>query len=231
VKLLLGLLEQSKNSLNRIAKKLPLPEKQSVFDIGNSFADLSNRLDELLQMTSLITSAKSKIKPGRVALKSKVIKVLKVFELITKKYEIDVDYSNVANNIVIKNILEAELYSILLNVLSNSIKAVLAGGNQKEIKIIALSHSFGTKIVICDSGVGLDESRFEEVFIPFVSDPDGKLYDNLEKRINPEDSMIVGTGSGLGLGIVNEIVNARGGKIKFVRPNENWSTIIELELP
>jgi hypothetical protein len=40
------------------------------------------------------------------------------------------------------------------------------------------------------------------VFTPFIADPEGRLYENLESRMNPEDKLIVGTGSGLGLGIV-----------------------------
>jgi signal transduction histidine kinase len=230
VKSLLGLLESSKNSLNRIAKTLSGDQKQTVYDIGEDFTDLNHRLEELLQLTSLISTDKTKTKPGRVALKSKILKVEKVFELITKKYDIDIDHTGVPNNIVIKKILEAELYSILLNILSNSIKAVIAKGRKKRIEISAESQNGYIVISIKDSGVGLNSERFKEVFTPFVSDPDGKLYQNLEKRINPEDNMIVGTGSGLGLGIVKEIVDAHGGSIRFKTPENKWSSEIEIKL-
>ena len=232
VKSLLGLLEQSKNSLQLIAAKLPKSEQVTITEMGQDFEDLNTRLEELLQMTSLISSsAKSKLKPGTVALKPKIRKVEKVFELITQKYEIDINYDDVQNNIVIKNTLEAELYSVLLNVLSNSIKAVIAGGRNKAIKISADRNAGFTEIYIQDSGVGLSENRFSEVFIPFVSDPDGKLYENLEARLNPEDNMIVGTGSGLGLGIVNEIVKAKGGSVAFQKPEEGWVTQLLIKLP
>ena len=230
VKALLALLETSKNSLNLIARQLSGNQKEKVNKIGDDFTDLNHRLEELLQLTSLISTDKTKTKPGRVALKSKVIRVEKVFELITKKYDIDIDHSEVPNNIIIKKILEAELYSVLLNVMSNSIKAVIAKGRKKKIKISAETQNGETKIIIRDSGIGLDSSRFKEVFTPFVSDPDGKLYQNLEKRINPEDNVIVGTGSGLGLGIVKEIVDAHGGNIRFKIPEKNWSSEIEIRL-
>jgi signal transduction histidine kinase len=77
----------------------------------------------------------------------------------------------------------------------------------------------------------LEEERFSEVFIPFVSDPDGRLYENLEARLNPEDNMIVGTGSGLGLGIVNEIVKAKGGTVVFQQPDKGWATQLQIKLP
>jgi signal transduction histidine kinase len=87
------------------------------------------------------------------------------------------------------------------------------------------------EIVIQDSGIGLAEGRFREVFLPFVSDPDGILYENLEARLNPEDNIIVGTGSGLGLGIVNEIVKAKGGSVSFRQPDSGWATKLQILLP
>jgi signal transduction histidine kinase len=232
VKSLLGLLEQSKNSLKIIAKTLPEHHKSRIGEMEHDFEELNTRLEELLQMTSLIsTSAKSKLKPGNIALKVKVKKVEKVFELITQKYDIIIDHEDIPNNLVIKNILEAELYSILLNVISNSIKAVIAKGGQKKISISAQRMQEMNEIVIQDSGIGLAEGRFREVFLPFVSDPDGILYENLEARLNPEDNIIVGTGSGLGLGIVNEIVKAKGGSVSFRQPDSGWATKLQILLP
>ena len=232
IKSLLGLLEQSKNSLNIMASKLPIDESNLIKEIGGEFEDLNSRLGELLQMTSLISSStRSKLKPGNVALKPKIKKVEKVFELISVKYNIEINYEDVPNNIVIKDILEAELYSILLNVLSNSIKAVIAKGKDKMIQISAFRKMGMNEIIIRDTGIGLTNKRFKEVFVPFVSDPDGLLYENLEAHLNPEDNIIVGSGSGLGLGIVNEIVNAKGGEVAFKNPDKGWSTQLNIVLP
>jgi signal transduction histidine kinase len=232
VKSLLGLLEQSKNSLTLMAKSLSMPKHQrKVNEIASSFTELKDRLEELLQLTSLVGSDHRKSKPGQVALRDKIVRVEKVFELITQKYEIDVDYENVPNNIVIKKILEAELYSIFLNVISNSIKSVIAGGKNRIIQISAVKKDGYNVITIRDTGLGLKESNFEEVFIPFIADPEGKLYSNLDSRLNPEDNLIVGTGSGLGLGIVREIVNAHEGSVEFVKPQKNWSAELVIKLP
>ncbi len=230
VKSLLGMLEESKNSLEGVAKSLEGNEKEEVLRVANNFKELNIRLTELLQLTSLLGSDKSRAKPGRVALKSKLKKVEKVFELITSKYNINIDYSGVPNNVVVKKYLEAEVYSILLNLISNSIKAVIAGGKRKEIQIDASSSNGVASITIRDSGIGLSPEKFKEVFAPFIADPEGKLYINLEEQLNPEDNMIVGTGSGLGLGIVREIVRAHGGNISFIKPQNGWSTELELQL-
>lgn len=232
VKSLLGLFEQSKNSLELIAEKLSGSERDSIFEMSSSFEELNTRLEQLLQMTNLLSSSsKAKQKPGRIALKPKIKKVEKVFELVIHKYEIEIDYEEIPNNIVLQEFLEAELYSILLNVMSNSIKAVIANGGERNIKFSAKKVSGNTEILIQDSGIGLDPQRFDEVFIPFISDPDGDMYKNLEDRLNPEDNMIVGTGSGLGLGIVNEIVKSKGGEIGFQKTKGKWSTQLLIKLP
>ena len=230
VKSLLGLLETSKNTLFRIANTESKLQKDEIISIGENFNDLKERLDELLQLTTIISTNKGISKPGQVALRSKIERVEKVFQLILNKYEIKVDYSQIKNNVVVKKILEAELYSILLNVMSNSIKAVIANGPVKSIEFNALVESDETIIVVKDTGIGLSEDQFDEVFTPFVSDPEGKLYLSLENKINPEDSSIVGIGSGLGLGIVKEIVMAHEGQIRFIKPEKPWSTKLEIRL-
>ncbi len=231
VKSLLGVLEQSKNSLKLLSNKLPGQQRKEVENINTKFVDLKDRLVELLNLTSLVGRDNRKIKPTNVAILERIKKVEKVFELITHKYEIIIDYSSVPNNIVFKNILEAEVYSIFLNLLSNSIKSVIAGGRNRKIKLTAEKKGGINILTIKDTGIGLDPKRFEEVFIPFISDPDGKLYGNLEKRLNPEDNMIVGTGSGLGLGIVKEIVMSKGGSIRFNHPSKDWSAEVEVKIP
>lgn len=231
VKSLLGLLEQSKNSLMLISNKLSSKEKKGVQEITEGFVELQDRLEELLELTSLVGMDQRKARPGQVALKERVIKVEKVFSLITNKYEIDIDYKDIPNNIVIKKILEAELYSILLNIVSNSIKSVIAAGKNRKIQISASNKGGVNIITIRDTGLGLHPSRYEEVFIPFIADPEGKLYSNLEKRLNQEDNAIVGSGSGLGLGIVKEIVKAHDGSVKFVSPKAGWNAEIVIKLP
>lgn len=231
VKSLLGLLEQSKNSLVNIAAKLAPKERNEVLSMTTNFSDLKSRLEDLLAMTSLVGAEQRKAKPGQVALKDKLKKVEKVFALIIKKYKIELIYSDVPNNIVIKNILEAEVYSILLNILSNSIKAVIAGGKNRKIEVTATRTQGSNLIQVRDTGIGMKAENYDEVFIPFISDPTGDLYNNLEKRLNPEDKLIVGSGSGLGLGIVQEIIHAHEGTIKFINPLKGWSTELQIRIP
>jgi signal transduction histidine kinase len=231
VKSLLGLLEQSKNSLTQMATKLPPQQRNDVLAITGTFVDLKDRLEDLLKMTALVGVDQRDAKPGQVALKDKLKKVENVFSLICKKYNIEIDYSDVPNNIALKDILEAEVYSIFLNIFSNSIKSVIAAGKNRKIEVSASRKDGKTIIIVRDSGVGIKPDRYEEIFIPFISDPTGDLYSNLSKRLNPEDKLIVGSGSGLGLGIVREIVLAHEGSVKFVAPSLGWNAELQIEIP
>jgi len=231
VKSLLGVLEQSKNTLKNLAQELLPKQKKTVDDINTQFIDLKDRLNELLNMTSLVGGGSRWAKAGQVALLDRIKKVEKVFELIATKYKITIDYSRIPNNIAFRKILEAEVYSVLLNVMSNSIKSVIAEGGSKKIELSAERENGLNVLTIRDTGIGLAPSQYEAVFTPFISDPEGKLYSNLEKRINPEDNMIIGSGSGLGLGIVKEIILAHGGSIRFKKPSKNWNSELEIKLP
>ena len=231
VKSLLGVLEQSKNSLEILAKELLPKQREEIYDVNERFIDLKNRLVELLGLTTLITKDNRKSKAGQVALLERIKKVERVFDLITNRYQIEIDYSGIPKNMAFKSMLEAEVYSILLNTISNSIKSVIAAGGNKKIQLTAEKSDGMNVLVIRDTGIGLDPTKFEEVFIPFLSDPEGKLYDSLDKHLNPEDNMIVGSGSGLGLGIVNEIINAHGGSVKFIKPSNNWKAELEIKIP
>ncbi len=231
VKSLLGTLEDENVSLMHLAKKLSTNDAKIVEEIRVELRETKERLSDLLKMTSLIGTDSRNLKPGQLALAEKLAKAVKCYQLIIKSYDISLDFDEVPNNVVTKSILEAELYAIILNLLSNSIKSVIAAGGEKRIKVTAKREGGKTIVKFLDSGLGLDESHFEDVFAPFVVDPTGKLYGNLEKHLNPEDKYIVGTGSGLGLSIVKEIVLARDGAIGFRKPPKGWKAELEVVLP
>ena len=231
VKGLLGDLDNYSTSLGSIAKQLTGVAAKKVGEIREEISETKKRFRELLDMNSLISVDSRKAKKETLALKEKVEKAKRCYRLVLNKYDIEVDCSKIPNQLNTGKMLEAELYSILLNVLSNSIKAVIAGGKVKKIMVTALKVKEGTKINILDTGVGVELESSNDLFVPFIADPRGTMYSLLSKRINPEDEYIVGTGSGLGLSIVREIVNVRGGSIEFRSAEGEWKTNLEIILP
>ena len=231
VKSLLGLLENHTNTLEIIKEKLDKSDQNQISYVQNDLNESKIRFEDLLGLTSLISVDSKKASLTNLSLKERIAKARNAFKIIIDDYDIDISYDDVPNNIIIHNILEAELYSIVLNVLSNSIKAVIAGGEEKRIKFVASKVDGKNVITILDTGIGVGKDMYEEIFIPFIADPSNLLYPKLERNLNPADKYIVGTGSGLGLSIVKDIIQLRNGSISFQEPTETWKTKLVIELP
>jgi len=116
---------------------------------------------------------------------------------------------------------ESELQSVLLNLMTNSIKA-LGEAEIKKICVRAEGTDDEVTILFLDTGVGLPRElppeRWDELFEPFVS--------------YSMPSLDFGMGTGLGLTIVRDIVESYGGRVKFVvNPPSGWSTCVRMDFP
>ncbi len=91
------------------------------------------------------------------------------------------------------------LKQILLNLLSNAVKFTPAGG---AVTLTAeLEADGGLRIVVSDTGVGVEPDRIDELFEPF------RQLENVHARRHH--------GTGLGLFICKSLVEAHGGSIAF----------------
>jgi signal transduction histidine kinase len=231
VKSLLSWFEQVSISLDRVRRHVNEVEAKKLADIRNEFASTKKRFLDLLSMTSLMSVNSRRSEAARLTLRPRLETAIRSFDLITKSYGIDVSIDRVTGSLQVGPMLEAELYAVLLNVLSNAVKSVIAAGGRKKLSVAAERRGSQVILNFRDSGIGLAEKHFEEVFTPFASDPDKRLYRGLEAKLNPEDQYIVGTGSGLGLSIAREILSYRGGTIRFVKPTDEWKADIEIVMP
>jgi signal transduction histidine kinase len=230
VKSLLSWFEEVKISLGRVKRRVNATEAKKLEDIIGDFSTTKDRFVELLSMTALI-SVDRKTKPAFLTLHPRLKRAIRSFGLIKTSYDIDIDADSVPRTLQVGPMLEAELFAVLLNLLSNAIKSVIAAGGKKRLMIAAERRGSKVVINIRDSGIGLKEQYFENVFEPFMADPENRLYRNLHSELNPSDKYIVGTGSGLGLSIAREILSNRGGTIQFVSPPAGWNADIEVTLP
>ncbi len=231
VKALLSWLEQVSISLETVRRRLPGPEADRLAEIAEEFSTNKTRFVDLLQMTSLISVDSKQAEPTELTLRPRIERSAHCFDLIRRGYGIQIDYSNVPDTLQTGKMLEAELYAVLLNVLSNAIKSVIAAGGDKRVLISAVRVESKALVHVLDTGIGLEEDHYEKVFEPFVADPDNRLYRGLKEQLNPEDQYVVGTGSGLGLSIVSEILAYRGGSIHFVDPPDGWKADLEILMP
>jgi two-component system sensor histidine kinase BaeS len=99
------------------------------------------------------------------------------------------------------------LSQILINLISNSIKAVDTGGR---IAVTASSDGGRSFLEIADNGCGISEKELPHIFERFYKGNSGGL--------------------GVGLAIVQELVEAHGGKVS-VRSSAGFGTSFRVMLP
>lgn len=217
--------------LRALARKTP-EHRTQLIAIGEQLTATQGQLSGLVDMTGVVGAFRADQKPGDVNLRAAVERAVDCFRLIVDGYSISVDYQDVKRSLLVGPLAEGEVYSVLINVFSNAVKSLIASGrSDKHVRLSASTRGAKVVLVVEDNGIGLDPQYFAEVFSPFISDPGGELYDQLQARANPEDAALFGTGSGLGLAIARDILRARKGDMRFVEPAGDWSACLEVELP
>lgn len=110
----------------------------------------------------------------------------------------------------------AELHAILINLITNALKAVLES-TERRIRVEGRPRDGGVEFSVLDTGVGVRRRDRERVFEPF------------ETTSSPDP--VLGVGTGLGLALVRDIVSEHAGTVKFVDPIEPWKAEIVVRLP
>jgi signal transduction histidine kinase len=217
-------------SLLKMARELPKAHRQELEELGNEVSESHKSLSELLELTNAM-GVDQKAPPIDIDLKQAAERSVARFSRICKRYNIDVDLNDIPEGLLVGPMREGELFAVLINAISNSVKAVIAGGGQRLISLKAEKIGKHTRLDILDTGVGLPEEYFADVFTPMISDPSGTLYNRLEKALNPEDSLLLGRGTGLGLAILRGILQARNGDAQMLPPGQGWKCHLRLDLP
>jgi signal transduction histidine kinase len=231
VRTVIGTLGAASTRLSQLARLVPQHARE-LDGLGAQLHVTKERFDNLVGMTGIVGAFRTNDMLLDLHLKTAIDRAAHCFHLIINNYAITIDDLDVPTDITVGPMVEGELYTILLNLLSNAVKSVIAAGKDvRSIRFDARQSGNRTILRVSDSGLGLAEEFYDEVFTPFISDPAGNLYERLEERSNPEDESIFGTGSGLGLAIARDVARSRGGDIRFISPEAPWSTCVEVELP
>jgi len=229
IKTLMGELDTHANSLERISETLPEKQKKEFTEFAGKLRKTRDHIDDQIRLFSIFSQIQEEQERRLISLNKEINEILQGFRNLIEHYDLNV-VIDVPKSVRTGPILKAELYSIVVNLISNAIKAVLAEGGEN-ILIKATKEDGKTKLLVFDDGIGVPDEYKEGIFEPLNVDPDGRLYKKLRERFRDEELAMLGRGSGLGLGIVKDIVETYGGSICFIKVKRPWKTCVEVMLP
>lgn len=222
-------LETAKSDIEESASNLPADQRESFNSVTRDLDSLKSRFEQQMDLFGVLTDSGASADKEEHRLETEVENLVNSIDYISTDYNIQIKH-DIPVNLYTPPMHETELYSILINLLTNSIKAVIAGASQeRDILIEGRKVENDIAITVRDSGVGLPEEYQQEVFDPLITDPGDELYDRLDEEMPENLSSQLGTGSGLGLNIVRDIANKYGGSVEFVE-HEEWTTSVEVVL-
>lgn len=206
---------QTEQDLCRLRPSIPAGLHDQYDDVISQVSEWHHMVTSQVSQLGFLLSPDSRQRRRRHALREIVDNVHRPMYYYMKKYGV------VFNNFVPPDLrtppmYQSELYSILINLLSNALKAV----SGKPIRQIAVEAEKDEKLLhlrMLDTGTGLPVERREVSFRAFetTSLPDPEL----------------GIGTGLGLKVVRDVLELYGGHARFIDTESPWKTSIEILLP
>ena len=212
---LIGAVSQTEQDLLRLRPEIPSRLADKYDDIHDQLSEWHKMVKAQVSQLGFLLSPDSRERRKRVALHEDVSKVGRSMGYYMKTY--NVEFKNeTPRDLRTPPIYRAELYSILLNIFSNALKAV--HGQHKRLIAVDAEKKDGIMVLrMLDTGKGLPKDKREEAFEPFQT----------TSAPNP----ILGVGTGLGLTVVRDILNQYNGEARFIDAPPPWKTCIEISLP
>ena len=200
--------------LGRAASYLPSAPRtvfEETLDDLRSWSAMANSQGELV---GLLLGPEARTRARSLAVRPLVEKLQRGFSGYTTRFGITLENA-VPQGMRTPSLHEAEVYAVLINLLTNSFKAVREVTN-RHVRIEASRTPKEFIMRVNDTGVGVPKEKRQDVFLPFVttSSPDP----------------VLGVGTGLGLKIVRDVVSSWGGTVGFVDAAGPWHTSVEVSM-
>ena len=166
-------------------------------------------------LVGLLLGPEARTRARSHAVQPLVEKLQRGFNGYTNRFSITLENA-VPHGVRTPSLHEAEFYAVLINLLTNSFKAVRQVRN-RHVRVEASRTPKEFLMKVNDTGTGVPKDNRQDVFQPFVT----------TSRPDP----VFGVGTGLGLTIVRDLVTSWGGKVEFVDSMTPWRTTVEISLP
>ena len=130
---------------------------------------------------------------------------------------IDIDYSQLEDQLYLPKASFAEWGAIFQNVFTNAFNAML-DSSRRLLHISSRSHEKSREILIQDTGHGIDLEKADKFFEPFER----------ASKISAARQALGYGGTGLGLTIVRLLADNIGCRVQFVAPQDGFSTAFSI---
>ena len=130
---------------------------------------------------------------------------------------IDIDYSQLDDQLYLPEASFAEWGAIFQNVFTNAFNAML-DSSHRLLHISSRSHEKSREILIQDTGQGMDLQKADKFFEPFER----------ASKISAERQALGYGGTGLGLTIVRLLTDNIGCRVQFVAPKSGFNTAFSI---
>mgnify|MGYP000185009311 CR=1 FL=1 len=186
--------------------------KTGLIDATTAAGDLCRGLERQASYFADLLSPDARRRRSRQSLRDRFDSALKLLSFDVSTRNITVKNS-ISADVLTPAMFPAEVMAVILNVLTNAIKAA---GRDGRIRATATSSKQGViRMRLSNTGVGVDLVESERWFRPFES---------TTLEVNP----ILGQGMGLGLPITRGILSEYGAEARFIEPEVGFATTVEI---
>lgn len=214
LQLMLEGLRSAYRRIKRYSQHLPKDVRDEYMASLGDLDEWIDSAEQQAQLLGMLHGKDARMRRRRIALREFISQVGASFSGYIQDHGIECDLrSGIAADHRTPPMYEAELGAILVNLMTNALKAV-KGVRDRRIGVFSERRDDGLTLRFCDSGMGASQKNWSRYFEPFYSES--------------EPDPILGTGTGLGLKIVKDLVEMHGGTVRFQPPPKGWSTCVEL---
>ena len=206
-------------NLQEDAADAPAPWSERMAEGMSDALEAVSRLDHLTDYIEAYASRSRRRERTPQALHAVLKEFQEGFGPLVARLSVDLAWAVSPRHLRTRAMTRTELEAILVNLLTNSLKACTAdeGGVRR---ILVEAQQAGNEVLFRfqDAGAGVPEELRDTLFEPFVT------------STRPTESSL-GAGTGLGLKIVRDIAEANQGSTTLGAPDEGFSTCVEVRLP
>lgn len=204
--------------------------KIQLLNMASDAEKYKDSFDNLFKLFDVFSDSTSKGNK-KTSYKNLFENVQKAFHFFSEQFKITLDFGFVNPTYQIPKLNQAEAYSVLINLISNSMKSLIASRTKKRIVKVEVERKKEYDLLtVMDNGIGLSKQHWERVFEPKVHDPEGTLYSSIDSKLNNTKLSNLGKGSGLGLNIVRNILKKYKGNATFIESGEDWKATIQVKM-